>query len=109
MMPTWAIEISPESSVSIGNCRLGERLVALENLDYGNALYIFEENWVQLTQLSRTELIRRHDPSLHRLPHLPGCHSQACSRQMTVLRLHFGGSGEDYLSPKPVIHLGQEL
>lgn len=51
------------------------RLVALESLEYGNALYVFEENWEQLTQLSRTELIKRRDPSVHRLPHLPGWQS----------------------------------
>ena len=55
--------------------RFGDRLIALENLEYGNALYVFEENWEQLTQLSRTELIRRRDPSVHRIPHLPGWHS----------------------------------
>lgn len=55
--------------------RFGERLVALENLEYGNALYLFEENWEQLTRLSRTELIRRRDASVHRIPHLPGWQS----------------------------------
>lgn len=55
--------------------RFGEGLVALENLEYGNALYVFEENWEQLTQLSRTELIKRRDPSVHRVPHLPGWQS----------------------------------
>jgi hypothetical protein len=51
------------------------RLVALENLEYGNALYLFEESWEQLTQLSRTELIKRRDPSVHRIPHLRGWQS----------------------------------
>jgi hypothetical protein len=55
--------------------KFGDRLVALENLEYGNALYVFEDNWDKLTQLSRTELIRRRDPSVHRLPHLPGWQS----------------------------------
>lgn len=55
--------------------RFGERVVALENLEYGNALYVFQENWEQLTQLSRTELIKRRDPSVHRVPHLPGWQS----------------------------------
>lgn len=55
--------------------RFGERLVALENLEYGNALYVFDENWEQLTQLSRTELIRRRDQSVHRVPHVPGWQS----------------------------------
>lgn len=55
--------------------KFGDRLVALENLEYGNALYVFEDNWEKLTQLSRTELIRRRDPSVHRIPHLPGWQS----------------------------------
>jgi hypothetical protein len=55
--------------------KFGNRLVALENLEYGNALYAFEEDWEQLTQLSRTDLIRRRDPSVHRIPHLPGWQS----------------------------------
>jgi hypothetical protein len=55
--------------------RFGDRLVVLENLEYGNALYVFEENWEQLTQLSRTELIKRRDASVHRVPHLPGWQS----------------------------------
>jgi hypothetical protein len=55
--------------------KFGNRLVALENLEYGNALYVFEKSWEQLTQLSRTELIKRRDPSVHRIPHLPGWQS----------------------------------
>ncbi|WP_127612690.1 hypothetical protein [Croceicoccus ponticola] len=55
--------------------KFGDRLVALENLEYGNALYVFEADWEILTQLSRTELTRLRDPSVHRLPHLPGWQS----------------------------------
>ncbi len=55
--------------------KFGEKLLVLENLEYGNALYVFEENWKELTQLSRTELIKRRDPKVHRLPHLPGWQS----------------------------------
>lgn len=55
--------------------KFGEKLLVLENLDYGNALYVFEENWEELTKLSRTELIKRRDPGVHRLPHLPGWQS----------------------------------
>jgi hypothetical protein len=55
--------------------KFGERLVALENLEYGNALYVFEENWEGLSKLSRSELIRRRDPQVHRIPHLPGWQS----------------------------------
>lgn len=55
--------------------KFGQRLVALENLEYGNALYVFEEDWEGLSKLSRSELIRRHDPKVHRIPHLPGWQS----------------------------------
>jgi hypothetical protein len=55
--------------------RFGPRLVVLENLEYGNALYAFEENWEELSKLSRSELIRRRDPRVHRIPHLPGWQS----------------------------------
>lgn len=55
--------------------KFGQRLVALENLEYGNALYVFEENWEGLSKLSRSELIRRRDPNVHRVPHLPGWQS----------------------------------
>jgi len=55
--------------------RFGRDLVALENLEHGNALYVFEEDWESLTQLSRTELIKRRDPGVHRVPHLPGWQS----------------------------------
>ena len=50
----------------------GDRLVALENLEYGNALYVFEESWEAMSQLSRSELIRRRDPGVHRIPHVAG-------------------------------------
>jgi hypothetical protein len=36
---------------------------------------VFERDWDQLTKLSRTELIRRRDPSVHRVPHLQGWQS----------------------------------
>ena len=55
--------------------RFGDKLLVLENLEYGNAMYLFEENWEELTKLSRTELIKRRDPMVHRLPHLPGWQS----------------------------------
>lgn len=55
--------------------RFGDRLVALENLEYGNALYVFEEDWESLARLSRTELIRQRDARVHRIPHTPGWQS----------------------------------
>lgn len=55
--------------------KFGEKLLVLENLGYGNAMYVFEENWEELTKLSRTGLIKRRDPQVYRLPHLPGWQS----------------------------------
>ena len=55
--------------------RFGEQLVALENLEYGIALYVFEQNWTTLSQFSRTELIKRRDPAVHRVPHIQGWQS----------------------------------
>jgi hypothetical protein len=55
--------------------KFGSRLVVLENLEYGNALYAMEEDWEELSQLSRSELIRRRDPGVRRIPHVPGWQS----------------------------------
>ena len=55
--------------------KFGDRLVALESLEYGNAMYVFEENWEQLSQLSRSELIKRRDERVHRIPHISGWQS----------------------------------
>lgn len=55
--------------------KFGDRLFVLENLEYGNALYVFTENWEQLSQLSRTELIKRRDPAVQRIPHVRGWRS----------------------------------
>lgn len=52
--------------------KFGDRLVALENLEYGNALYIFENDWEALSKLSRTELIKKRDARVHRVPHTSG-------------------------------------
>lgn len=55
--------------------KFGENLVALENLEYGNALYLFEADWERLTQLTRTELVKRRDEAVHRVPHATGWQS----------------------------------
>jgi len=73
--------------------KFGQKLLVLENLEYGNAMYVFEENWEELTQLSRSELIKRRDPGVHRLPHLPGWQSAIRKlvhdgRQVSVCAAH---------------------
>ena len=55
--------------------RFGDRLVALENLEYGNALYAFKNDWQTMSQLSRTELMKRRDPSVIRVTHMKGWQS----------------------------------
>jgi hypothetical protein len=55
--------------------RFGDRLVAPENLEYGNALYVFQQDWERLSQLSRSDLIKRRDPGVHRIPHVLGWQS----------------------------------
>lgn len=55
--------------------KFGEQFVALENLEYGNALFLFETEWERLSQLSRTELVKRRHGGVHRVPHIPGWQS----------------------------------
>lgn len=44
-------------------------LVAFENLDYGNAIYVMFEDWAELSQKSRTELLAQHPDDIIRIPH----------------------------------------
>ncbi|NRZ12157.1 hypothetical protein [Clostridium beijerinckii] len=44
-------------------------IVLLENYNYGNAIYIFKNNWTELTKLSRTELLNSHDENIVRVKH----------------------------------------
>ncbi|MDF2537982.1 MAG: hypothetical protein K0S76_1003 [Herbinix sp.] len=54
---------------SYKGAKFSENIVLLENFDYGNAVYIFKENWEALTQLSRTELLSNHSESIIRIKH----------------------------------------
>lgn len=53
-----------------------ENLVAFENLQYGNAIYILFENWRELSTLSRTELLARPDDQFYRVKHKFGWQTQ---------------------------------
>lgn len=44
-------------------------LVAFENVDYGNAIYILFGNWEELSKKSRTEILQRPDKDFVRIPH----------------------------------------
>lgn len=43
--------------------------VLLENIKYGNAIYIFKDNWLELSKLSRIELQRINSSDVIRIPH----------------------------------------
>lgn len=49
--------------------KFADNLVVLENMDYGNAIYIMFDNWEQLSQLSRTELLQRSNKDFERIKH----------------------------------------
>lgn len=49
-----------------------DNLVAFENLDYGNAIYVLYENWQMLSQLSRVELLNRLEQDYERIEHRSG-------------------------------------
>ncbi|MBB6020360.1 hypothetical protein HNR77_001421 [Paenibacillus sp. JGP012] len=48
---------------------LKDDLVLLENVRYGNAVYIFQENWKDLSQLSRIELLHSQNKNFIRIVH----------------------------------------
>ena len=52
--------------------KLDHDLVLLESIKYGHAMYIMFDNWQQLSQMSRTELLDRSDGSFIRIPHIKG-------------------------------------
>jgi hypothetical protein len=46
--------------------------VAFENLNYGNALYVMHENWEQLSQRSRIDLLKARPRGFERVLHVAG-------------------------------------
>lgn len=49
--------------------KFSENLVVFENLNYGNAIYVLFENWVELSKLSRTEIQSRPENEYIRIKH----------------------------------------
>jgi hypothetical protein len=49
--------------------KFGDNFVAFENLTYGNALYVMYENWKQLSQRSRIDLLKGPREGFERIPH----------------------------------------
>lgn len=52
--------------------KFSENLVAFENLKYGNAIYVFQQNWIDLSRLTRIELMKSHRGELIRIVHREG-------------------------------------
>ena len=49
-----------------------ENIVALENIDYGIALYILFDNWQEISQMSRIDILKRHERDFIRIIHKTG-------------------------------------
>ena len=49
--------------------KFGENLVVFENVDYGNAIYILFDNWEEISQMSRIEILKRHEKDFIRIIH----------------------------------------
>lgn len=53
-----------------------DNLVVFENLDYGNAIYVMYENWQQLSQLTRLDLLKAGSNGYVRIIHRYGWETQ---------------------------------
>lgn len=47
-------------------------VVSFENIRYGNALYVLYEDWEDISQRSRSELLRGTNANYERIPHVEG-------------------------------------
>lgn len=52
--------------------KFSENLVAFENLEYGNAIYVMYENWEELSKKSRIELLTGDNKGFDRIIHSKG-------------------------------------
>lgn len=52
--------------------KFGDNIVAFENADYGNALYILFDNWQEISQMSRIDILKRHERDYIRIIHKDG-------------------------------------
>ena len=55
--------------------KFGENVVAFENADYGNALYILFDNWQEISKMSRIDILKRHERDFIRIIHKKGWES----------------------------------
>lgn len=65
--------------------KFGENVVVFENVDYGNALYILFDNWQEISQMSRVDILKRHEHDYIRIIHKPGW-EKALRRQLNELK-----------------------
>lgn len=46
-----------------------DNLIVFENVEYGNAIYILFDNWIEISQMSRIDILQRKEKDFIRLPH----------------------------------------
>lgn len=49
--------------------QFADDLVVFENIEYGNAIYVMFEQWIELSKRSRTELLSSSGQGFERIPH----------------------------------------
>ena len=52
--------------------KFGDNIVAFENAEYGNALYILFDNWQEISRMSRIDILKRHERDYIRIIHKEG-------------------------------------
>lgn len=52
--------------------KFGDNIVAFENVEYGNALYILFDNWQEISRMSRIDILKRHERDYIRIIHKEG-------------------------------------
>lgn len=67
--------------------KFGENIVVFENMDYGNALYILFDNWQEISQMSRIDILKRHERDFIRIIHKNGW-EKAIKRHIDELKAH---------------------
>ncbi len=65
--------------------KFGENIVVFENVDYGNALYILFDNWQEISQMSRIDILKRHEHDFVRIVHKDGW-EKALKRKIDELK-----------------------
>lgn len=65
--------------------KFGENIVVFENMDYGNALYILFDNWQEISQMSRIDILKRHERDFIRITHKDGW-EKALKRKLDELK-----------------------